>query len=322
MPLRSSRRLQPQFEGLEVRELLSASALPHTPVARQIVGPGPTNATDPDFDPSAGRLREQVRASSQFLRVENRVLTQLAGHAVSSPLTQANARANPFEWFYKIFGKEQNQAIENLYDNVGPKNPFVGLPHLTEAQLEPGDIIATTSADLLSQATRIATWSRFSHVALYVGNGMIEDATGIGVKVRPLDALLAHSSADGVMRDDAVSDAQLATVVTDALKYLNKPYNFAGFAAIATEKSAGVAEAASRGISSVIAVLSRAETLPASVTNGDAYFCSQLIMTAYADAGISFNIANGPSPGDVVRLSQDGPLTELGSLPIGQPPVG
>ena len=53
--------------------------------------------------------------------------------------------ANPFEWFYKIFGKHENQAIQNLYDTVGPKNPFVGLPQLTEAQLEPGDIIATTS---------------------------------------------------------------------------------------------------------------------------------------------------------------------------------
>ena len=58
---------------------------------------------------------------------------------------------------------------------------------------------------------------------------MIEDATGSGVKVRPLDALLAKSSADGVMQDNAASDAQLASVVSDALKYQNKPYNFAGF---------------------------------------------------------------------------------------------
>ena len=67
-----------------------------------------------------------------------------------------------------------------------------------------------------------------------------------------------------------------------------------------------MSKAARCGLNAIIGVLSRAETLPDSLTNGDGYWCSQMILTAYADAGIPFDVANGASPGDVVRLAETG----------------
>ena len=54
MPSRSGRRLQPQLEGLEGRELLSTGALPHSPDARSLVAPAPTNKLTPTLTRQPG----------------------------------------------------------------------------------------------------------------------------------------------------------------------------------------------------------------------------------------------------------------------------
>jgi hypothetical protein len=316
MRVRSNRRRQPTIEGLEARELLSSGAFSHDPAAQTSARRGHAFTTDPDFGPTPDRWRQQTRAALAYLRVATVVVDVLEGRAVSSPILKGSGSGNIYDEFEKIFGKEENQTVEQLFDAVGPKNPFLGLPQLSEAQLEPGDIIASTKATSTSQLTRITDWSRFSHTALYLGNGMVEDATASGVLVRPLGAMLANVTADGVMRDEAASPAQVADVVSEALKHKGKPYNYPGVAAIANQKLAGLIDAAPHGTAAMIAVLSRAETLPAELTRGDSFWCSQLVLTAYAEAGISFDIANGASPGDLVRLSEGGPLTEIGVLPV------
>ena len=266
---RSTRhRRQPRIECLEVRELLSADASAHTHVAHSVMNVRPTDNGDPDFIPVRGLAAEQMSAAIDIFRVEHLVLIWYSAHHRSSADAGRHlalghdaimgSTRDPFEAFEKIFGKEESPAIESFCDAVGPANPFAGLPSLTEARLNPGDIIATTGPVRFRRRCEspLGLDSAMSH--LYVGNGMIEDSTGRGVVVRPLADLLASTPIDGVLRDTAVGDTQLEAVVTDALKLQNKPYNYGGVSAIAARKAAGVSKAAQRGLNAIIGVLSRA----------------------------------------------------------------
>lgn len=59
------------------------------------------------------------------------------------------------------------------------------------AALEIADIIVSTTGASLSKAIRTATQSEVSHALLYVGDGLIVEAIGSGVDVRPIgDALI------------------------------------------------------------------------------------------------------------------------------------
>jgi cell wall-associated NlpC family hydrolase len=273
---------------------------------------------NPDFDPGSGHVRQQIRSAESFLRVEKWVVDRLEKLDPRPDLSQENSVELPTGSFQTIFKRSENQTIESLYNAVGPTNPFVGLPVLNDTQLDPGDIIVTSSSDSISQAIRIATWSRFSHAVLYVGDGMVEQADARGVTIEPLETLLSHVSQDGVIRDLAIDDMQRAAVVADAIKYEGRPYNYAGLAAIAIKKAERLNQAANPGIRSIISVLTKPETIPDFLADGHSFFCSQLVVTAYADAGVPLHTTNGASPGDIVRLSEyDATLEELGSLPAG-----
>ncbi len=275
---------------------------------------------NPDFDPAAGHIHEQIRAAESFLAVEKWVVDRLHNSQSRPDSTGAPLAASSTGSLHSIFNSPENEIIEKIYNAVGPLNPFAGLPVLNVGQLEPGDIIVSTYKDALGQAIRIGTWSLFSHAALYIGNGLVEQSGGGGVGVASVSALLEHASLDGVIRDVPINATQRQAVATDAMKYNGRPYNWDGLEAIAIKKAARLLVAPDLGIRTIISVLTKPETIPHSLDDGRSFFCSQLVVKAYTDAGVPLHTTNGASPGDIVRLSEyDTTLEELGSLPLGAP---
>ncbi|MDR8378911.1 hypothetical protein FPK36_26525, partial [Acinetobacter baumannii] len=68
-----------------------------------------------------------------------------------------------------------------------------GLREIAESDLRSGDLLFSSSLGVTSLGIRAFSASSVSHVALYVGEGQVAEATGAGVQVITLQQALAHS---------------------------------------------------------------------------------------------------------------------------------
>ena len=68
-----------------------------------------------------------------------------------------------------------------------------GLREIAESDLRSGDLLFSSSTGVTSLGIRAFSASSVSHVALYVGEGQVAEATGAGVQVISLQQALAHS---------------------------------------------------------------------------------------------------------------------------------
>lgn len=68
-----------------------------------------------------------------------------------------------------------------------------GLREIAESDLRSGDLLFSSSLGVTSLGIRAFSASSVSHVALYVGEGQVAEATGAGVQVISLQQALAHS---------------------------------------------------------------------------------------------------------------------------------
>lgn len=328
----SKKRLRPTLEAMEPRDLPTAGLSPvhlggvadiaatvreHNAATNHVVSPRSPAPGAPEFGTVFGRINAQLRAANAFLALEKVLLA-----AVPAPkLVAANGAIGP-ELSRQAIGQTlngaQNDVIERIYNIIGPADPFASLPVMQPSALEPGDIIVSTTNNEVSQAIRIGTWSRYSHSSLYIGNGNIVDATGPGVRVRPLADQLSSATAVGVLRYPDLSNSAATAVVRVATAQRGKAYNYLGLAAVGLHKTAAIADLSNPSFGAIVSVLSRAErVVPDSIINNGTFFCSQLITFAYRRAGISLTQANGAAPGDLIRLGNAGALDEVGRLPVG-----
>src|SRR5262249_55695033 len=110
-----------------------------------------------------------------------------------------------------------------------PLDPGVGGVCINENELEVGDIIVSTTDQVISGAIKLVSGAEVSHAMLYVGGQVIE-AIRKGVVLRPLTEALAESTLAVVFRYPGLSEEKQQLIVRKAEEYLNKPYNFAGVA--------------------------------------------------------------------------------------------
>jgi hypothetical protein len=345
-PSRRKNRFLPEFETSERRELLSATPLgAFSTLAKHVTGDSLTDRVghnDRAQIPNSGHIKivavssiahsrvlstsvssiEQSRLADNYLELANTALRDLRKHAPASESSTLHQAVNQI---HRVLGHNptgaaqvaESNLIDSILSTIGPGDPFASLPVIAESQLQPGDIIARCTPGLVSQGIEIGTWSRYSHVALYIGNGQIIDSTARGVQIRSLADLLASSDRVGVLRVPGLTANEAQVVIQGAESHDGAAYNFAGAGAIGLQKITGVVSQANQGLGAIIGVLSRAEHLPDSVVNNGTYWCSQLVVNALESAGINPTYANGATPGDVVRLGTLGVFEEVGRLPFG-----
>ena len=268
-------------------------------------------------------LRQQADIAAAFLQLVDPVLQRLSNldpgaEAAAGHVRQLIAQLTSLSQSQpaSLVSAPQDDPLEFLLNTLGPGDPFASKGIVSQASLKPGDIIARCTAGLGSQALELAHWSRYSHVAIYIGHGQIIDAMPDGVHTRSLDSMLADSNRAAVLRVPGLTAAQAQNVIRAAKAREGAAYNFTALAALETQKVAAVLSHAHEGLGGIIGVLSRAERLPAFLVDNGTFACSQLVRYAFRKAGITLTHANGVTPGDIVRLGMVGVLDEVGRLEV------
>jgi len=241
---------------------------------------------------------------------ETSTITQVRQHFVQLSIeleTQPDA----------VLSATQDEQLESLLTTFGPGDPFSSQPFLSVKELKPGDIILRCSSALSSQMTELMIWSRYTHSALYIGNGMVIDSTWqYGVKIRSLADLLHESNRVGVLRMQGLTSAQASAVVLAAQSKESAKYNFEAVKILGVQKLDALTNISRQSLGNMIALLGRAEYLPLHTPDNGKYACSELIVFAFKAANITLCHANGFTPGDMIRLSQAGFISEVGRLQI------
>ena len=183
--------------------------------ASATVGSGENMLKTADIQPTATEASTEedrqlvIDITRGLLQINERVLQNLARFL---PASETSTIISVRQHFARLLDKldtepdtvlaaTQDDRLESLLKKYGPGDPFSSLPYLSENELKPGDIILRRSSALSSQMTELMIWSRYTHSALYIGNGMIIDSTWQhGVKIRSLADFLNESSRVGVLR--------------------------------------------------------------------------------------------------------------------------
>ena len=103
-----------------------------------------------------------------------------------------------------------------------------GLREIAESDLRSGDLLFSSSLGVTSLGIRAFSASSVSHVALYVGEGQVAEATGAGVQVITLQQALAHSDKLFALRVPDLTPYQATTMKSFAWQVKDSGYNYRG----------------------------------------------------------------------------------------------
>jgi uncharacterized protein YycO len=160
--------------------------------------------------------------------------------------------------------------------------------------LETADLIVSTAQGGISKLIRVATISKVSHAALYIGGSDVIEAIGSGVERRNLKVALSDDALAVVYRSPLMTPEIASSIVKFAGKQVGLPYSVTG-----------------AGLS---AILCRKMGSPPT-----SFFCSELVMEAYRQGGLP--LTTRPStcitPDDTVWIAEH-KLSYVGHL-LGEP---
>ncbi|MDK6955140.1 YiiX/YebB-like N1pC/P60 family cysteine hydrolase, partial [Klebsiella pneumoniae] len=103
-----------------------------------------------------------------------------------------------------------------------------GLREIAESDLRSGDLLFSSSLGVTSLGIRAFSASSVSHVALYVGEGQVAEATGAGVQVITLQQALAHSDKLFALRVPDLTPDQATAMKSFAWQVKDSGYNYRG----------------------------------------------------------------------------------------------
>lgn len=198
-----------------------------------------------------------------------------------------------------------------------PLDPGNGGMSIGPDALEIGDIILSTTPAAVSDLIRFATTSDVSHAMLYVGQGQqVIDATGHGVRLRPLTDALADATVAVAFRYPGLTDDQKGIIADKAAELIGRSYNYLG---IIRQAQFRVHRVLCDVLPDAEATACRTFFGKVDLGRGDSteFFCSQLIVEAYQDAGVP--LTDTPpvwsSPDDLAQLAlRQGALAYVGHL--------
>jgi cell wall-associated NlpC family hydrolase len=167
---------------------------------------------------------------------------------------------------------------------------------IADTDLNPADIIVSTTKANISRGIRIGTRAKVSHSALYAGSGSVIEAIGQGVVSRSVDLALADDVLAVAYRSPDMTPEIADRIVLFASSKIGAPYSIRG-ALMSTDK-----------------VMCRiVGSKPAT------FFCSQLVMEAYKQGGrpLSSSPSQCVTPDDLVTIARN-KLAYVGHL-LGNP---
>ncbi len=233
------------------RILLMATVLFITIWSSATAGSGENMLKAADIQPTATAVSQEednqmvIDITSGLLQINEKVLQNLARFLPASETSTINGVRQRFARLMDkldtepdtVLAATQDDRLESLLKKYGPGDPFSSLPYLSESELKPGDILLRCSPALSSQMTELMIWSRYTHSALYIGNGMIIDSTWQhGIQTRSLADFLAESNRVGVLRMEGLTSDQANQVIAAAQSKESAEYNFEGVKTLGVQK--------------------------------------------------------------------------------------
>jgi N-acetyl-anhydromuramyl-L-alanine amidase AmpD len=250
--------------------------------------------------------RSFQRTLSQFIN------SQGGAASIVPPFSE---RFNPSAIRIEFSGWGESSA-QALSDDI-PLDPGVGGMSIGPDALQIGDIIVSTTTHASSAIIRAFSGAPVSHALLYVGQGgQVIEAVGDGVIMRPLADAIAGSNLAVAFRLPGMDDTKRQQIADAAAQYVGRPYNFGGLLRYAAFKvDSSLCSLLPNGAGQRCRAFVGRIDLGPDVT--DRFFCSQLILQAYLDAGrqLTTDAAQGVSPGELADLRlRDGLLAYVGHL--------
>lgn len=198
--------------------------------------------------------------------------------------------------------------------------------------LQPGDILLTSVATVNSFGIRLGTFSPVSHAVLYLGDDVVAEAVGSGVRQRTLDALVDDEQMVVAFRLPGVTAEHVARLRAWSLMQVGTRYNTVGVMLDAPF-------VLNRRVCELPLIpgpvrnfcVSGFATVQLGASRNDQFFCSQFVLEAYNQAGLPITMtdARWVSPadllhmreGDVPSVASSKPLRYIGHLKYNPPPT-
>lgn len=195
-----------------------------------------------------------------------------------------------------------------------PLDPGVGGMTLIKSELKPGDVLVSTTSALTSKLINLATGSKVSHAMIYTGDGNIIEAIGDGVIKRTLTQAIAESYLCVAYRHKNMSKAQAQQIVQIVNKWVGKKYDYLG--TLFTDSSNSVKLLKYSFCLINPAICSDLSNANSKTPPRDKFFCSELVLTAYKDAGMPLTKEDPSkgSPNQIVNASINGSIGYLGHI--------
>ncbi len=187
------------------------------------------------------------------------------------------------------------------------------MTQISISSLKPADILLSTGSGAVSNVIRKGTGSRFSHAALYIGNGNIIEAIGTGVVNQSLKSAMSDDTLVVVFRHKTISPSQAATAISYARKQVGKKYDASGAASSASGSPVVIAVGFIMGpIGTVLTTGLSAAGAYNAINSEGSFYCSELVAHAFAKA----NCPIGPSKSSITpkAVSNSSKLTLIGNL--------
>lgn len=152
------------------------------------------------------------------------------------------------------------------------------VPTINESSLQPGDILLCYGTQLMDEP---GCESGYSHAAIYIGDGKALESDAEGVKTSSIDNILLAYDHIAVMRaEDTWSKSRIQSLQDFALRHLGKKFNIRALPKIQMLKEISIDN-------SLQEIKDHFSGGAAPVQpNRSTYFCSELVTSAFIDAGI------------------------------------
>ena len=198
--------------------------------------------------------------------------------------------------------------------------------------LQPGDILLTSVATVNSFGIRLGTFSPVSHAVLYLGDDVVAEAVGSGVRQRTLDALVDDEQMVVAFRLPGVTAEHVARLGAWSLMQVGTRYNTVGVMLDAPF-------VLNRRVCELPLIpgpvrnfcVSGFATVQLGASRNDQFFCSQFVLEAYNQAGLPITTTDprwvSPADllhmreGDVPSVASSKPLRYIGHLKYNPPPT-
>lgn len=209
--------------------------------------------------------------------------------------------------------------------------PGNSLRDISVGQLQPGDLLFSSTIGLTSLGIRLFSTSSVSHVAVYIGEGKVAEAVGNGVQIVTLNNVMTHSDKLFALRMPDLSLEQAQAITRFAYEKDGSRYNYSGIAEMVpfmlTKQLCSLNPFSRDFREQCVKGLANAQLSTPDGKIRNSYFCSEFVMAAYTSAGRPLTIMESgwvsPSDlmhmrkGDVASLTPEQPLIYVGHLKQG-----